>query len=113
MRHVFLPVLMLGFGLALAAAAQPAGAPTSVDGPSRNEQADAALAMSIHQREAAELRIARIACAAGDTAKCAVVKAHESSSPASTSGAGTTPGPAESGQGKPSTTATTASTASP
>ena len=61
----------------------PANDPTAA-APSRDAQADAALAMSIRLREEAELRIARYACAAGDTAKCAVVQSAKASTTAST-----------------------------
>ena len=57
-------------------------APSQTTPASNNPEADAALAMSIRMREEAELRIARVACAAGDAAKCAVVEAAKTAKPA-------------------------------
>ncbi len=59
---------------ASAAASTPAAGPSEAAAPSHNAEADAALAMSIRMREDAEQRIARIACAAGDKAKCAALE---------------------------------------
>lgn len=89
MRLVFALPLILACGLAAPALAQPA-APTAsstaatgskvdaVQTPAkpnaRDQDAAAALAMAIRQHEAEEQRIARVACAAGDTAKCQLVK---------------------------------------
>ena len=102
MRTAVLVLTVLVGALAMPAFAQPgAGQPPAVDksatsftppeaspkggaAPSRDNQADAALAMSIRLRQEAELRIARYACAAGDAAKCAVVQAAKASTTAST-----------------------------
>ena len=67
---------------ASAPAQAPDKTPSEAAAPSRNPEADAALAMSIRLREEAEQRIARIACAAGDTAKCAVLQAAKAPTPA-------------------------------
>ena len=66
-----------------AAAAQQAraGQPQAT-APAHNPEADAALTMSIRLREEAEQRIARIACAAGDAAKCAVLQPAKASAAA-------------------------------
>ena len=87
MRRILAPVLILACGLALPAAAQPAPPPpeqptqdkgqAEAPAAAQDDQAAAALALSIRQRQAAEQRIARIACAAGDKAKCALLEKAE------------------------------------
>ena len=100
MRIALVLPLVLTCGLALPALAQTApdkstptaeaakGATTdAVDtrprASSQDQDAAAALAMTIRQREIQEQRIARIACAAGDKAKCQMVKAVTTASTAS------------------------------
>lgn len=70
---------------AAAAASTPTNnARSETAAPLHNAEADAALAMSIHMRDEAEQRIARIACAAGDAAKCALVQPAKTPTPTGT-----------------------------
>ena len=54
----------------LPAQAQPPGSPKIPDAASEKASADQALAMTIRAQKEQDERIARIACAAGDTSKC-------------------------------------------
>ena len=78
MRIITTVALIVGLGVVDAAMAQPAAPqekapapPAAAQPKSSNEQADAALAMSIRMQREQDERIARIACAAGDKDKCA------------------------------------------
>ncbi len=94
MRIALVASVVLVCGIALPAFAQPAppsAPPVAATGakvdavqarskpPEDQEATAAALAMAIRQHDIEEQRIARIACAAGDTAKCQLVKADTTS----------------------------------